>query len=218
MVSPDPDHLGVTRVAYDTVAADYAARFADELAAKPMDRALLGAFVELLGDADGAVADLGCGPGHIGAYLAGLGRTVVGVDLSPAMIDIAAEAYPDLRFQVGSMLDLDLPDASLAGVVAFYSIIHVPTDLLPRAFAEVHRVLAPGGRALFAFQTGDGSPDIRREAEWLGHQVTLTAWWRPLDVVVRALGEAGLPVHAGLHRDPDENEGRPRAYVFARKG
>ena len=216
----EPDFLHVTRATYDRVAAAYAERFGDELAAKPLDRALLGAFAELVaasGDG-GEVADLGCGPGHVGAYLHGLGLPVVGVDLSPAMIDIAAAAYPELRFQVGSMLDLDLPDASLAGVVAFYSIIHVPTEQLPRVFAEVHRVLSPGGRALFAFQTGDGTPTHRRDAEWLGHRVSLTAWCRPLDDVTGLLAAAGLPVHAQLHRDPDEAEAQPRAYVFARKG
>jgi SAM-dependent methyltransferase len=211
------DELDATRAAYDTVAAAYAARFSDELDAKPFDRALLTAFAELL-QGRGEVADLGCGPGHVGAFLHDLGLPVLGVDLSPAMIDIATAAYPDLRFRVGSMLDLDLPDASLAGVVAFYSIIHTPTERLPRLFAEVHRVLSPGGRALFAFQTGTGEAEHRGDADWLGHRVTLTAWWRPPDDVVRLLADAGLTVHARLLREPDENEARTRAYVFARKG
>jgi hypothetical protein len=49
-----------------------------------------------------------------------------GVDLSPEMIALARRTYPHLRFEVGSMLALDTPDASLGGVVANYSIIYVP--------------------------------------------------------------------------------------------
>ena len=188
----EPEFLHVTRATYDTVAAAYAERFGDELVAEPLDRALLGAFAELVAATGtaGDVADLDCGPGHVGAYLHGLGLPVVGVDLSPAMIDIAAATYPELRFQVGSMLDLDIPDASLAGVVAFYSIIHIPTEQLPRVFAEIHRVLSPGGRVLVAFQTGDGTPTHRQDAEWLGHRVSLTAWCLPLGDVVALLASA----------------------------
>ena len=167
--------------------------------------------------AGGQVADLGCGPGHVGAYLHGLGPPVVGVDLSPAMIDIATRTYPGMRFQVGSMLDLDLPDASPAGVVALYSIIHIPTAQPPRVFAEVHRALSPGGQALFAFQTGDGSPTHRdrrvARPPRLAHRLVAAAGRRH-----RPPRPAGLPVHARLHRDPGEAEARPRAYVFARKG
>ncbi|MGW0595203.1 class I SAM-dependent methyltransferase, partial [Streptosporangium sp. NPDC002607] len=68
-----------------------------------MDRAILGAFAEVVNaGGDGQVADLGCGPGHITAYLDGLGLAVVGVDASPAMIELARQAYPGLRFDVGS--------------------------------------------------------------------------------------------------------------------
>jgi SAM-dependent methyltransferase len=208
-------HFRSVRGTYDTVAANYAERFVDELDGKPFDRALLAAYAELVGDA-GPVADVGCGPGHVGAHLHGLGLDVRGVDLSPGMIDIARARYPGLRFDVGSMLDLDAADGELAGVVAFYSIIHVPTEQLPRVFAEFHRVLSPGGRLLVAFQLGDGSETYRNQ-EWLGHHVELRAWWRPAGDVADLLADAGLPVHATLARDPDDQEGTPRAYLFARK-
>jgi SAM-dependent methyltransferase len=76
----------------------------------------------------GSVADVGCGPGRITAYLRELGVDAFGIDLSPAMIGVARRDHPGLRFEVGSMTDLDLADASVAGLVAWYSLIHVPDD------------------------------------------------------------------------------------------
>ena len=67
----------------NTVAEEYAADFRDELAGKPLDRALLACMAEQA-DEGPPIADLGCGPGHIAAWLAGRGVAVVGIDLSPA--------------------------------------------------------------------------------------------------------------------------------------
>lgn len=72
------------------------------------------------------VADVGCGPGHVTAHLHKLGVDAFGVDLSPAMIDLARREHPDLRFEVGSMTDLQLADASITALLAFWSLIHVP--------------------------------------------------------------------------------------------
>lgn len=203
------------RATYDTLAADYADRFRAELAAKPLDRALLAAYAELVLAGGGApVADLGCGPGHVTEHLHGLGLDAFGIDLSPGMVAAARRAYPGLRFEQGSMTGLDLPDGGLGGIVAFYSIIHLPPDLLPAAFAEFHRVLAPGGRLLLAFQAGD---ERRHVTEWLGHPVSVEAYLRPPDRVAELLERAGLAVHARLLREPEEVEASPRAYLLARR-
>jgi SAM-dependent methyltransferase len=126
----EPAFLSDTRSSYDAIAVEYAAMFHDELANKPLDRALLSWFAELV-IGTGAVADLGSGPGRITAFLAGLGVDVFGIDLAPGMVELARRENPGLRFAVGSMLDLDLPDASLGGLLAMYSTIHVPQERLP---------------------------------------------------------------------------------------
>src|SRR5215213_2219008 len=102
---------------YDRVAADYAARIADELAGKPLDRALLHAFAEQVGTL-GPVADLGCGPGHVAAFLATSGVAVVGFDLSAGMISQAQRRYPTLTFRQGDMRSLDVADAMFGGIIA----------------------------------------------------------------------------------------------------
>lgn len=168
----EPDFLRTTRASYDTVAADYAERFRDELAAKPLDRAMLAGFAELVRAAGaGPVADVGFGTGRVTTHLNSLGLSVFGVDLSPQMVAVARRTRPGLRFDVGSMLALDLPDGAVVGITAWYSIIHIPQEQLPEVFAEFHRVLAPGGYLLLAFQVGDeplhlteafGSRDLAR--------------------------------------------------------
>src|SRR4051812_8617278 len=95
---------------YDSIAEEYAAQFFHELDHKPLDRALLESFAELVRDR-GPVADIGCGPGQIGRYLHDRGLDVVGIDLSAGMVALAQRLSPEMTFRQGSMLALDVPDA-----------------------------------------------------------------------------------------------------------
>jgi SAM-dependent methyltransferase len=214
----EPDFLRDTRASYSAVAEGYAERFRDELAAKPLDRAMLGAFAEQVLARGGPVADIGCGTGRVTAYLDGLGLPVSGIDLSPGMIEVARRVHPGLRFEVGSMLALDLPDGALGGVLAWYSVIHVPDERLPEAFAEFARVLAPGGLLLVGFQAGDSTLHL---TEALGQPVTLDFRRRRPERVAELLTGAGLEVRARLVREPDDDgdfpEREPQACLLARK-
>ncbi|MFC4015497.1 class I SAM-dependent DNA methyltransferase [Nonomuraea purpurea] len=215
-MTTEPDYLRTTRASYDAIASEYAEVFRDELAGKPLDRAMFAAFAELvLTGGGGRVLDVGSGPGHATAHLHGLGLDVSGVDLSPEMVAQARRAYPGLRFEEGSMLALDAPDASLAGLVANYSIIHIPAELLPEVFGEFRRVLAPGGRALVVFQVGD---ETTHRTEAFGREISLDAGRLRPDHVERLLGEAGLPVEARLLREPRQGmEPTPQACLLARR-
>ena len=204
------DALDETRRSYDAVAETYAALFGDELAGKPLDRALLAAFAETV---SGPVADLGCGPGHVTAYLRGLGCEAFGIDLSPEMVAVARRAYPAVSFSRGDMTQLDITSGSLGGIVAFYSIIHLPPDLLPVALAEFARALAPAGQLLLAFQTGAG--EVSHQTDWHGHAVALDHYRRsPADVTAQ-LAAADLRVHTTLVRDPQPSESAQRCYLQA---
>ena len=184
----EPDFLHLTRASYDALAGDYAEWIRDELAAKPLDRALLGGFAELVQAAGaGPVADIGCGPGRVTAHLSSLGLSVFGIDLSPQMVAVARQAHPGLRFDVGSMLGLDLPDGALGGILAWYSIIHIPHEQLPGVFAEFHRVLAPGGYVQLAFQVGD---ELSHRTEAKGHEICLD-FHRRQPGRCRRVGESG---------------------------
>ncbi|MFI6038764.1 class I SAM-dependent DNA methyltransferase [Streptomyces sp. NPDC051315] len=209
------DHLTATRAFYDAIADDYAERFHDALTARPLDRALLTAYAELVG-AGGKVADLGCGPGLVTGFLASLGLSVSGLDLSESMLAIARRENPGIRFEHGSMLELEgSADGSLDGVVSWYSSIHLPVDELPALFAEFHRVLVPGGHLLLAFQVGD---EPRRHDRPWGHPVALDFLRRRPERMAELLAAAGFDVRVRTVREPepDLGEGVPQACLVAR--
>jgi SAM-dependent methyltransferase len=114
-----------------------------DLAPAPWLRAALAAFAEDV-RALGPVLDVGCGPGTVTAHLAGLGVDVSGVDLSPRMIAHARRLHPALRFAVASATDLDLAEASLAGVLGWWSLFNLPRKVLPDVLASFARALVPG--------------------------------------------------------------------------
>lgn len=212
----EPGNLADTRATYDRVAEEYAARIGGELAGKPLDRALLGCFIEQVGSL-GAIVDMGCGPGHVAAYLHGLGAHVVGIDLSPEMVAIARRLSPQIPFEQGSMLSLTAPDASWVGIVAMYSVIHLPPEARPQALAEFYRTLRPNGLLLLAFHIGD---ERRHLDEWWGQEVSLDVWFLRPQEIESLLREAGFAVEMSLTRQPYAPEiehQSERAYIIARK-
>ena len=160
----------------------------------------------------GPVAELGCGPGRVTAYLRDLGLDVFGVDLSPVMIDLARETYPDLRFEVGSMDALDLADGQLNGIVSWYSVIHAPPQDVPPYFAEFRRVLAPDGTLLLAFFESEGEPITAFD-----HKVTTAYRW-PIDDLAGLAGEAGFTEVGRMLREPCEGERFRRGHLLMRAG
>jgi ubiquinone/menaquinone biosynthesis C-methylase UbiE len=203
-----------TRRSYDAVAGAYADGLRDELAGKPLDRALLAALLEQT-PAGAPVGDLGCGPGHVTGWLATQGAMAVGIDLSPGMIEIARREQPRAEFRVGDLLSLPATDGEFGTLIAFYSIIHLAPDELPAALAEMYRVLRPGGLTLIAFHIGT---EVRHFSEWLGRDVDVDfRFWEPRDVAA-VLEATGFTVQARLERAayPAEVDTR-RAYLLARR-
>ncbi|WP_222719875.1 class I SAM-dependent DNA methyltransferase [Actinokineospora xionganensis] len=208
------DWLADTRTSYDTVAVSYTDQMRDAIAGDLYLRAALALFADRVRAAgDGPVADVGCGPGHVTAHLRGLGVDAFGIDLSPGMIDVARREYPGLRFEVGSMTDLHLGDASVAGVLAWWSLIHLPDDEVPTVFAHFHRVLRPGGPLQLGFHVGDVSR-LKTEG-YGGHPMKVHVHRRQPDKVASWLRDAGFEVEAHWLLDPDERV--RQAILFARR-
>ncbi|HJD84001.1 class I SAM-dependent methyltransferase [Kitasatospora aureofaciens] len=204
---------GRVRGSYDAVAEEYLERIGGELAHKVVDRALLGAVLEEA--AGGVVADLGCGPGHVAGWLAGQGARVVGIDLSPRMVELAGREHPEAAFRTGDLLALPAGDGEFAAAVALYSVIHLEPDELLPAFVEMRRVLRPGGVLLVSFHLGK---EVRRLEEWWGHRVHVDFHFLETDAVADRLAEAGFAVEARLERVglPEEADTR-RGYLLARR-
>ncbi|KAA6220721.1 class I SAM-dependent methyltransferase [Streptomyces albofaciens JCM 4342] len=210
------DALTTTRDAYDAAATTYAQLFSDTLRDSPLDRAILGVFAEAVrASGGGQVADLGCGPGHVTAYLDGLGLAAFGVDASPAMIELARQARPDLRFEVGSMAALDIADGTLDGVLSRWSVIHTPPNEVPLILAEFNRVLAPGGHLLIGFSA---SEDSSHPTQVFDHAVAPAYRWWP-DHLAGLLRTAGLAEVARMVREPQPTDRRQfrEVQLLARK-
>lgn len=204
-IMADHDAHRATREAYDAVAPTYAQLFRDALRDRPLDRAMLSAFAEVVGTGgDGLVADLGCGPGDVTAHLNGLGLAAFGVDASPAMIELARQAYPGLRFEVGSMEALAIADDALDGVLSRWSIIHTPPPHVPVVLAEFHRVLAPGGHLLLGFSASEGPS---HPTQVFDHAVAPAYRWSP-DHLAALLRGSGLVEVARMVREPQPTDRR----------
>jgi SAM-dependent methyltransferase len=212
----DPTAKDATQAGYDAVAEEYAARFFDELAAKPLDRALLDCLVELARGV-GVIADIGCGPGQIARYLADHGAQAMGIDLSPEMVRLAQRLSPEIPFHIGDMLALDLGANSLGGIAAFYSVIHAPPDQIPKVISEFYRVLRLGGLALLAFHSGD---EVVHRDEWWEKPVSLDFYFYQPETLARHLEEAGFRIEAKIERAPyvgSVEHPSQRGYILARK-
>jgi SAM-dependent methyltransferase len=212
----EPGDMTMIRTSYDTVAVAYAALLRDALAEQPVQRGVLATFAELVRRRPaGPVLDAGCGPGHIAAHLGRLGLDVFGIDLSPAMVQVARQDNPGLRFDVGSMLALDLPSGTLAGVLSWWSMVHTPLEQLPAVFGELARVLAPGGELLVGFHGGIGRTH-KREG-YGGHPMSVYVHRWSLDRIAQHCADAGLHVHTRISQDPPAADRAYPAMLLASK-
>ena len=215
----DPTLWADPAATYDKVASAYAASFLHELDHKPFDREILTRFATAMrrGSQDGhPVCDLGCGPGHIGAFLAAHGVDAAGIDLSAGMVAQARLAYPALSFSQGNMTALTLPDDTFTGIVCFYALIHVHRSQVPTALQEMSRVLVRGGALLVAVHGGRGT---LHADQMVGQPADLDATLFSLTELCELIQGAGFAVVEARERAPYEVEHpTQRLYVWATAG
>jgi ubiquinone/menaquinone biosynthesis C-methylase UbiE len=135
---------------YTKIAQAYTDEFFDDKADLP--------FVDMLAQAlpsDSKILDIGSGPGQFSKHLTEKGFVVEGIDISDQMLTIAQAKVPGVSFKKMDMRKLEFADHAFDGILAAYSIIHIPTPELPSVLFEMKRVLKPGGYALFIVQEGD---------------------------------------------------------------
>jgi SAM-dependent methyltransferase len=204
------------RKSYDQLSDEYARRLFNELQNKPLDRQLLGRFaVETAGR--GKVCDIGCGPGQVARYLHDAGADVFGLDISPGMLESARQLSPNIGFEEGNMMALDLGNGTLAGIAAFYAVVNISEGSLPLVFREMERVLQVGGLLLLAFHIGE---EVLQVQELWGQPISMNFFLFQTIVIQQHLEAAGLRVKEVIEREPYtpavEHQSR-RAYIFAQK-
>jgi SAM-dependent methyltransferase len=205
------------RAAHDVLAAFYVERLAGALERNPMDCSVLDLFATLVTAAGlGAeVADVGCGTGRLEPYLAAHGLTPRGVDLSPEMVRVARRDHPAFDFEVADLRDLPLADASVAGVVCWYSLMFLTPEDRPGAFAELARVTRPGGHLVTAWKLGDDA--LRRGGRTTGLGIEFDVWWLSAPAMEDQVVRAGFETLFWAGRPPADGEGAPSAYLVSRK-
>jgi SAM-dependent methyltransferase len=204
------------RAAHDVLAEFYAVRLAGALDHMPAERAVLSLFADLtLAAGLGTdVGDVGCGTGRLTPYLAARGLSPRGIDLSPGMIHVARRDHPGFGFTVADLRALPFADASLAGVVCWYSLMYLAPSERSAAFAELARVLKPGGYLVTAFKAGDSQVRRSRIAS-LG--VEFDAYWLSPQEMERRMAHAGFTTVFQAGRPAEGQEGSPQGYLLVRK-
>jgi RimJ/RimL family protein N-acetyltransferase/SAM-dependent methyltransferase len=213
-MDPKTDEL---RAAHDVLSSFYRDRLADALDHTPEDRAVLGLFSELVRGAGlgPEVADIGCGTGRLDRYLAAQGLSPRGLDLSPVMIEVAKQDQPEFRYEVADLRQLPLADASQAGVVCWYSLIFLALADRPTAFAELGRVVKPGGYLVSAFKAGDGS--LHRAGRSTGLDIEFDTYWLSPAEVECLAKEAGFATVFWGGVPPEKEGTSTQGYLIARK-
>jgi SAM-dependent methyltransferase len=169
-------------------------------------------FLTLLPPAGGTLLDVGCGEGRLPRDLKARGYGVIGIDVSPTLIEHARQADPGGDYRVADAAALPMADVSVDIVTAFMSLHDV--DDMEAAVDEIARVLVPGGRACLAlvhpinsegrfeartpdapFVMRDSYFEARRYADSVerdGLVITFDGIHRPLQSIAAALENAGL--------------------------
>jgi uncharacterized protein YceH (UPF0502 family) len=205
------------RSSYDAVARVYADHLVDELlGGQPFETWLLD---RVAAHAEGGpVVEVGCGPGHVTAYLAEAGADASGVDLSPRMIEEARHRFPDGDYQVGDLRQLMRPTSApgWSAVLAWYSLIHLAASELPEALSALSRPLLPGGWLVVALHTGS---EVRHNGCWFDVPIDLDFVLHDPTEVVALVEAAGLADVEWYHRGPITTRGETtqRLYVVGRK-
>jgi SAM-dependent methyltransferase len=205
------------RAAHDVLAEFYAERLADALDHMPVDRAVLGLFcrLTLAADLGTSVGDVGCGTGRLERYLAARGLSPRGIDLSPEMIRVARRDHPGFDFDIADLRELPFEDASLAGVVCWYSLMYLAPCDRPAAFSELARVVKPEGYLVTAFKAGDSQ--VRRGGRGTGLGVEFDVYWLSPDEMERRVSDAGFATVFWGERPAEGREGSRQGYLLARR-
>ena len=180
-------------------------------------------YIELAGQVDGPLVELAIGNGRVAIPVAqATGRSVIGIDSSPAMLELArsraADAGVTLDLRESDMRELALDEPAALIYCPFRALLHLPTWTdRRRTFERVAASLRPGGRFAwnaFAFDHRVAARfDGRHQDEPVPHSVryavgdnridltldeggTSSLWWATKNEWLGLLDVAGLELEA----------------------
>lgn len=148
---------------------------------------------------DGRVLDIGSGPGQWTHFLRREGVDVLGIEPTPEFLIRAERDYPQSMYRAGRAEQLDVPDGSIAGILAWFSLIHTPPSELDPIFTEFSRALTSDGSIMLGFFSGD-------ELAEFDHAIAPAFFW-PVDALCARLLAAGFVIGAtDTRREPGRRQ------------
>ncbi|WP_276371909.1 class I SAM-dependent methyltransferase [Chryseolinea sp. H1M3-3] len=201
---------------YNATAESYAATRIDELTKKHFDQMILREFSRLNKDL-GTCADFGCGPGQTTKFLFDAGvKDIVGIDISPGMVNVARRIFPYIKFETGDLLSLPYDVNHFASAVAFYAIVHFDYQQIDQAFKEVNRVLKKGAHFLFSFHVGEETVHFDNAN---GIDIDIDLHFLQTDRILKLLVDNNFSIIDTVERlpYPEVEYATKRAYVWAQK-
>jgi SAM-dependent methyltransferase len=166
-----PKHI--VQTGYDRLGSRYRVHFEQANPKRYTD--WLNTFAQLL-PADAKVLELGCADGIPTARYLSERFEYLGIDISPVQVEQARTNVPLARFQVGDMAALTFPDSSFDGIIALYSIIHIPLSEQPDLFRAIYNWLMPAGYLLCVVGAGEWTGT---ESDWI--QAGTRMYWSHAD-------------------------------------
>ncbi|PWI13189.1 SAM-dependent methyltransferase [Streptomyces sp. Act143] len=204
---PHEDQRPPAAVLFDALGADYEKAFAHA----PAHLAALEWLSERL-PPEARVLDVGSGTGRpTAAALVGAGHSVLGVDVSPVMVELAARQVPEAEFRHADIRELPLEPESFDGVCVFFSLLQMTRAEQSALLRRLARALRPGGHLVLATVPADVED---MEVVFMGRPVRATSFAE--DDAVAVVEEAGLTV-LSRHRStftPNHPEAGPEPHLF----
>lgn len=185
--------------AYSSPTFDAEALLGTVISAEDPDRALIESWAT---GVDGVILDVGSGTGRWTGHLASLGHQIEGLEPATRLVELARQTHPSVTFHHGTIADLSDSPKRWAGILAWYSLIHMGPDELPATLASLRAVAEDDGVLLMSFFSGPRLEPVQ-------HPV-VTAYRWPLPDITQALEHAGFEV-TDSHWDPRF----PHAYLTA---
>lgn len=138
---------------YDRIAG----RYSDKYDYDTKDNNLLDTFISQIKSSNAKILDLGSGTGRTSGYLKSKNSnfSIIGIEISDGMLEIAHKNFPDLEFRKGDMLTFDVEVESFDAVIAQSSLFHLDKEELVSLSRRIHSLLKVGGVFGILMQTTD---------------------------------------------------------------